>query len=281
MNEIPVFFRDDDVGPLGDPLRRVAELLLEESVPCSFQIVPTRLDDAAARYLRDLKRAHAGLVFLNQHGYRHQQEIGGRQRWSEFAGGRRYEEQLADIRAGRQLLADRLGGAFDAEVFTPPCHKYDANTLRALGELGFGVLSAGVRVDAGARLYYRLGTRLGRISLLGGRVSYHGRRTPCHGLTEVSVCIDVDEDTDLWGRRLAKGPEPLWRELEACLPLLPAIGVMLHHDRYEDASRLATLRTFVRRLKQDPRVQLDTLHGIAARCAPARSDAAAGLTCTR
>jgi len=269
MNEITVFFRDDDVGPLEDPLRRVMDLLLEESVPCSYQIVPTRLDPAAARWLCDRKREHAGLVFLNQHGYRHQQDLRGRQRWSEFAGGRAYEEQLADIRAGRELLRGELGHAFDADVFTPPCHKYDATTLRALRELGFRTLSAGVRVDAAARLYYRLGGALGRISLLGGRVSYHGRPTPGGGLTEVSVCIDVDEDQDLRRRKLVKDDGRLWRELETCSAVLPAVGVMLHHARYDDEDRLATLRRFVRRLKQHPRVRFDTLPAVAAACLPA------------
>jgi hypothetical protein len=266
MDEITVFIRDDDVGPLEDPLRRVMDLLLEESVPCSYQIVPTRLDDAAARWLCERKRAHAGLVFLNQHGYRHEQDLGGRRRWSEFAGSRRYEEQLADIRAGRDLLRSRLGEAFDADVFTPPCHKYDAATLRALRELGFRILSAGVRVDAAARLYYRLGDALGRISLLGRRVSYHGRQTPGSGLTEVSVCIDVDEDMDLGGRKLVKDEERLWHEFEVCSAILPAVGVMLHHARYQDEVRLATLRHFVRRLKQHPRVRFDSLPAVAARC---------------
>jgi hypothetical protein len=39
---------------------------------------------------------------------------------------------------------------------------------------------------------YTAGRMLGRVSLLGKRVSYHGSRTPGARLSEVSVCIDVE-----------------------------------------------------------------------------------------
>ena len=58
------------------------------------------------------------------------------------------------------------------------------------------MLSAGVRTDPASRLYYFVGHLLGRVELLGKRVSYHQRVTPEKRLTEVSVVIDVHEDQD-------------------------------------------------------------------------------------
>lgn len=69
---------------------------------------------------------------------------------------------------------------------------HDAATVEALGELGFATLPAGVKVDPMSSFDYTAGRMLGRVSLLGKRVSYHGSRTPGARLSEVSVCIDVE-----------------------------------------------------------------------------------------
>jgi len=268
-DEIAVFFRDDDVGPLSEPLRAVMALLLEESVACSYQVVPMRLTAESASHARRLKQAHGPLVYFHQHGLRHRQEVRGRTRWSEFAAGRPYQQQRADIREGRRRLEDGLAEALDPHVFTPPCHQYDTTTLRVLEETGFRTLSAGVRVGPAARAYYGLGRWLGRVSLLGGHVSYHGASPPGTRLTEISVCIDVDEAVDRLGRKLVKDADRLWLEFEACAARLASVGVMLHHERYAEDGRLETLRRFVRRLKRDPRVRMVALPDLAA-APPAR-----------
>lgn len=257
-----VFFRDDDLGELTTALRTVVELLVEEGVPCSYQVVPRFLTEEAARFAGDVRAANPGLVFLNQHGLNHEQTIGGEHRYSEFDGGRPYAEQKRDIEQGRDQLRAMLGEHFDDHLFTPPCHKYDDTTVQVLGDLGFRVLSAGVKVDAVSRLYYGVGRALGRISLLGKRVSYHGRATPVAGVREISVSIDVDEDVDSAGNKLEKSCDQLWAEFETCRAQLPAVGVMLHHQKCE-GTRPATLRAFVQRLKADPKVELTTLDALA------------------
>lgn len=257
-----VFFRDDDVGELAQPLRDVVELLIEEGVPCNYQVVPKFLDAAGASYMMDAQREHPDLVILNQHGLRHEQTIDGEQRYSEFDGHRSYDEQRQDIEQGREILQDRLGECFDGSIFTPPCHKYDDATVEALATLGFSVLSAGVKTDAVSSIYYTLGRALGRVSLLGKRVSYHGRKTPGSRLAEVSVCIDVDEDIDAAGNKIEKSVDDLWREFETCRARLPVVGVMLHHGKCE-GQRVATLRAFVERLKAQPDVEFYTINTLA------------------
>ncbi len=261
-----VFFRDDDVGELTGPLRTVVEILTAEGVPCSYQVVPSFLTEEAARWIGGVRAEHPDLVFLNQHGFRHEQTIGGEHRYSEFDGGRPYEEQKRDIEEGRVVLRDMLGEHFDAHLFTPPCHKYDDTTVSILGELGFRVLSAGVKVDAISRVYYGLGRALGRVSLLGKRVSYHGQATPIAGVCEVSVCIDVDEDVDAAGEKIEKSCDDLWAEFERCRAALPVVGVMLHHQKCEGA-RPETLREFIERLKADPDVEFASLDAIAEQAA--------------
>jgi hypothetical protein len=259
MAETIVFFRDDDVGEMTASLHFVMQTLIDKQIPCHYQVVPAYLDPPGAEALRDLQRAHPALVHLNQHGLRHSQEIGGVRVATEFAGGRPFEEQLRDIRAGRAQLMEALGDSFSPDVFTPPCHKYDRATLRALGDLGFRTLSAGVRSDVAAQAYYAIGRRLGRVEMLGKRVSYHLRRTPDRRLREVSVALDMHEELDPSGRRVDKSADRLWAEFDAIRARLPVLGVMLHHQACDSEESERALLGFTTRLADDPDVRVASI----------------------
>lgn len=259
MAETLVFFRDDDVGALTDPLRFHLDLLIEFGVPCHYQVVPAYLDADCAGELRRRKAAHPGLVHFNQHGLDHEQTVNGRVEYAEFAFGRSFEDQRRAIAEGRDQLAQQLGEAFSPDVFTPPCHKYDGATLRALGDLGFTVLSAGLRTDWPARVYYRVGRALGRVELLGKRVSYHRRFTPEARLAEVSVVVDAHEAVDGRGVRLEKTANDLWADFQAARRSLDAVGIMTHHQACETPAKQTALRTFLERLASDPSVRFGDL----------------------
>jgi peptidoglycan/xylan/chitin deacetylase (PgdA/CDA1 family) len=83
-----------------------------------------------------------GAIEVGLHGYAHQ--TNSAQRMSEFAG-LDYGEQIERLRAGRALLEDLTGAS--VTLFIPPWNTYDQTTLRALGDLGFGTLSAEMRGD--------------------------------------------------------------------------------------------------------------------------------------
>lgn len=263
VRETKVFFRDDDVGAWTDPLRFHVELMIEYTVPCHYLVVPAYLDDTCARALRDLKQRAPALVHFNQHGFTHEQQVGGEIVYSEFAGGRPYADQRADIEKGRDQLAERLGEAFEGDVFTPPCHKYDEVTLEALRDLGFDTLSAGIRVDPVSRLYYGIGRALRRVDWLGKRVSYHCEVVPRTGLNEVSATIDSHEDVDEQGVRVEKTADQLWAEFEGARRHLDVVGIMNHHQACETPEKQAALRTFVARLAADPSVRFADLLDLA------------------
>jgi len=252
--ETLVFLRDDDVGEWTAALEHLVGLLLELGIPCHYQVVPRYLDADTAGKIRRLKGGDPELVHFNQHGLNHEQQLDGRSVYSEFAGGRPIEDQRADIAEGRDRLADALGEAFSSDVFTPPCHKYDHNTLRVLQEAGFEALSAGVRVDFASRLYYGLGRRLGRVEFLGKRVSYHGCSTPVSGIREVSASIDIHEGQDAAGNRIDKTLEDLRREFSVSRGRLRAVGLMMHHEACDTEEKRRVLRLFLQELLADPTV---------------------------
>lgn len=262
MRETIVFFRDDDVGELTDAMRFHFDVLLKHEIPCAYQVVPNYLDDECAREIRRLFNLHPGLAHFNQHGLYHEQELAGARVHSEFAGGRSYAYQLRDIKTGRDLLADRLGSAFEADVFTPPCHKYDRETLRALATLGFKTLSAGVRIDRASRLFYDVGRLFGRVELYGRRVSYHQRFTPERRVAEVSVVIDVHQQRDASNKPVDKSADHLWQEFSAAREVLPAVGVMTHHHRIDSAEHREAFSVFTERLAKDPGVRFASLRDL-------------------
>ncbi len=264
MRPVTVFFRDDDMGGVTGPLLAVMRLLRELGVPCNYQVVPAYLSEEVAALARAERAKAPDLVHFNQHGLRHKQVIGGREEFSEFDGGRGLDDQRRDIEAGRRVLERMLGADFDGRIFTPPCHKYDEATLRALEDVGVEVLSAGVRTGRGARCYYRVGGLLRRVAFLGKRVSYHGRRIPRTTLVEVSACIDVDMH---YGAEVERGLDDLWREFEHCRTRLDVVGVMLHHACYTRESKVVTLRRFVERLQADPGVTFRSIQDVAAAAA--------------
>ena len=261
--ETIVFFRDDDVGEITDPLSAFFDVMLDAGVPCAYQVVPDYLDEKSALELRRLKSAHKDLLEFNQHGLHHEQILNGEPTYSEFAGGRSHADQLKDIREGRHFLLEHLGEAFSGDVFTPPCHKYDAQTLRALGDLGFTTLSAGVRVDWPSRAYYGVGRALSKIEWLGKRVSYHQRPTPDARVVEISCAIDVHMDEDDQGQRIEKSLDMLWEEFEVARTAGIAVGIMTHHQVCDTETRQAIYREFVSRLVAEPTVQITSLRRLA------------------
>jgi hypothetical protein len=241
------FFRADDVGEWTEELDAVTALFVELEVPVNYQVIPVRLDEASAARLRDLHARHPSLVHLNQHGYRHEQVIGGEHRWSEFAGGRPYEEQRADIAAGKELLAKLLGDAAELDVFTPPQHKYDRETLRALADEDFRIVSASYRPDLGARAGYAVGSALGRTTVLGRAVSQHGRVRTDVPLLELSVSVLLDDAV-----RVSGGVDRWLTAFEEARSRTDAVGLMLHHAVYDDVASLGEL---VLRLRERPDVE--------------------------
>lgn len=257
-----VFLRNDDVGDRTPALEAVSRLLAETGVPVSHQVIPILLTDAAVAYLLERRHAAAEKVFLHQHGYRHEQVVNGEQRWTEFAGRRPLPEQVEVIAAGRDVMERRLGDAVGHAVFTPPSHKYDENTVRALQQLGFTVLSAAFYTQPRAQVYYALGRAAHRVTLLGHRVSHHGRRIPGSTLVEVSISVDLDQAAS------APGPQDavaaVRSDFERARHRTDVVGLMMHHDRFREPDQQANLRAVLEDIAADPQVELTTLEAAAA-----------------
>jgi hypothetical protein len=182
--------------------------------------------------------------------------------WFEYSGNRPYEDQRESIQTGQRILRGKLGSCFDDRVFTPPGHKYDENTLRALEALGFEILSASSYTSPQARLYYGFGKLLQRTTLLGKRISYNGQWLPGHRLREISVALDVDMSKDLRGNPIVKTSSDLIREFEQAGRNTRVVGIVTHHGGY-DRQKLETLGEFVAHLRSMPGLSFRLIEDVA------------------
>lgn len=153
MTQARFIFRWDDISPFQDVHRfhRLKDLFVQYHIPAVLGVIPDNRDESIrfnpageATFVDDLKELEKAGWEIAMHGYRHikQTEDGGflrLNRASEFAG-RQYDDQAADIRQGKKLLADY---GFDPVTFIAPWHSYDRSTLQALAENGFKAFSDG------------------------------------------------------------------------------------------------------------------------------------------
>lgn len=221
---VNVFFRDDDVDEDEPSLRALLALFSALETPINLQIIPALLTDEAVQLLREAQVQRPDLIELNQHGWRHiNHEVEGRK--CEFGASRSFDDQLADIAQGREVLEQAFGNAF-SPVFTPPWNRCTQDTYRALDKLGFRALS----------------------QLQGGHsvASYKFR--------ELSVTLDLFR----WkGGAVMKSSEEFIAELTAQLRELNLVGIMLHHKVMGDAA-LTLLQMVISELRCSEAIRFHT-----------------------
>jgi predicted deacetylase len=148
--------RWDDISPFQDEGKFFAliDLFTKHNIPAVLGVVPDNQDEiikvgriAENRYIETLQGLSQSGWEIALHGFRHRRHtpdsgILGLNSSSEFAG-RPYEDQLADLRQGKRQLEEN---GFEIQTFVPPWHSYDENTLKALIESSFEVLSDGLHL---------------------------------------------------------------------------------------------------------------------------------------
>jgi predicted deacetylase len=258
MDEPTLFLRDDDVGPRNAAIERFVEIFLSRLIPVSYQIIPARLTADSADWLAALAARHPGLIEFGQHGHTHEMTVRGRRQWYEFGPERDRAEQRSVIAAGRARLAELLGAAWAGRLFTPPRHRYDRNTLRALADEGFGILSASFYPGLAHQLAYRAGVALGRTNWGRGGVSHHGSIRPEAPLLELSIAVAVDH-----GAPVERRVDDVLAEIDRARRASPIVGLMFHHQAWARPGGADFLEALADRLATLPGARVATIGAIA------------------
>jgi peptidoglycan/xylan/chitin deacetylase (PgdA/CDA1 family) len=166
--EKPVYvvFRYDDyaANSVTAAELKIMEAFRKHDIPITFGVIPFKVagdvEDPAPRDLLQLDSVKAemlrtgyleGTLDISMHGYSHQ--TNSPDYLSEFAH-LDYRDQVNRLSEGKEYLEDLTGAR--VITFLPPWNTYDMNTLAALEESGFTVLSANKKglVAEGSALHY-------------------------------------------------------------------------------------------------------------------------------
>jgi hypothetical protein len=251
-----IFIRDDDVGALTPELRFFFQLFYERELPVSYQLIPEQFTAECAEFLLDARQRRPDLVEFGQHGLRHQMIVRGKLEFYEFGPERSLDQQRKDITEGRDILRKRLGDA-PVPVFTPPRHRYDRNTLKALSGHDFSIFSASSYLKRRHRLAYGVGRAVGLSSVRARGVPYHGRKRPDCGLHELSIAVAADD-----GAKPVGTPQAVLSDLSQACAREAAVGVMFHHQVYRDADGEMQLRALADGLQAIGATRFRTMCGL-------------------
>ncbi len=160
QSKIKMIFRYDDY--LLKPSRisdSVLYFFQKNDIPLCIAIIPFNKNDSLiygydSAKINDLKeRIQRKEIEVALHGYNHVNEsktsFFRKKMYSEFAGVN-YETQYEKIAKGKKALDSLL--QINTDIFVPPFNTYDKNTLKALADLNFKILSANMRGTSGNNL---------------------------------------------------------------------------------------------------------------------------------
>lgn len=149
---VNVIFRYDDysANSVTDAELKIMEAFRKHGIPITFGVIPFKVpgdpEDPTPRDLIPLDSVKGdilrtgyeeGILEISMHGYSHQ--TNSPEYLSEFAN-LDYNGQIQKLSAGKKYLEDITGAR--VTTFLPPWNTYDLNTLSALEETGFTILSA-------------------------------------------------------------------------------------------------------------------------------------------
>jgi len=128
-----IFIRDDDVFKISDKFLKFNDILEKNAVPCMYAVIPGLLEKDCISFL--LEKFQTSLITIAQHGYLHR-NYGDEKNKYEFGPSRSYNQQFDDIKEGYEIMRNAFGECFN-DVFVPPWHFHDDNTIKVINNLGF------------------------------------------------------------------------------------------------------------------------------------------------
>jgi hypothetical protein len=151
-----LFIRNDDVWTLDQSFRAFFDLMLGQKIPVVYGVIPAKLQEDAARFLRRAKEKDPELLDIVQHGYAHVNHApAGDHHKYEFGETRTYAEQYEDIAKGMQIMRHAFGESL-TPGFIPPYHSDDASTIDAIEALGIPLYSSRLKVPRPAKKFIEI-----------------------------------------------------------------------------------------------------------------------------
>lgn len=253
-----LFFRNDDVrGVLDETLIYLTDRLLENGLPITHAVEPVNVTPEVVGWLLDRKKQFPDRLEIIQHGLSHTRHV--RLPPGEFGKGRTFEEQLADIQHGYALMQKWFDGYW-FQAFSFPFGGYNRDTLKALEQTRYRVISTGIRLTGKRLLFNAAGQLLRQKHLLERNIVYSGP-VPGYCLTEFPVILNhtmrqIDEN-----HAEQKKAEQLMAEWRKLSPHWDRVGILTHH-RFICRADIDELVRFIQQIRAVD-VKFTTLEGLS------------------
>ncbi len=217
-----IFLRDDDVFSFQEPSFRWFWKIAESmDIPVMYAVIPGKLDEDTAKVLLDKKRASPSKIDIAQHGYMHINHNPDIYPKYEFGPSRSKGAQKRDLLEGMKIMELSFGPDLP-RIFVPPFDGFDIVTLEVAEELGIEIFSA----DS-----YIIGQKYKFLNL--------PYRFAINDYAEDGTPIPVSFETMLKRYRLYY------------LSNYKVIGILLHHQAYQDPSSRRDLALFLKFLVKE------------------------------
>ena len=194
-----IFFRNDDIrGVLDDSLVYLTESLLAANLCISHAVEPANVSKSVAKWLLELKKEYPKQIEIIQHGLDH--TIKTKSVKGEFGGYRNYIDQYADIKRGSNIMSE-LFGDYWFRTFSFPFGTYNKETLLALNDLNYLVITTGVRWTFKRKILNSMGILLRKKHLMGKNIVYNTSIPPGYSFLEIPIVINNTKDSFIrWHR---------------------------------------------------------------------------------
>lgn len=127
------WWRDDDLEAPSPALDRLLELRAD--APIALAVIPKSAKESLA-----VRLGECPALDILQHGFAHANHSRAGEKKSEFGAHRPATEAIAELSAGRQILADMFGDRF-LPVLAPPWNRISGALAERLGDAGLVALS--------------------------------------------------------------------------------------------------------------------------------------------
>lgn len=216
-----VFFRDDDVAELNAKLIKLIDVFVSYGVPLHLAVIPQKLTRECRDFLKEKIKVCRGLLEIGQHGFVHKDCSGLTDNFGkyEFGEHRSSEQQKEDILQGKELLEKYFEQKIN--IFTPPWHAFDRNTLEILEEMKFLGISSGRKKNA---------------------------LIDQSGLKDFSIDVDFNKRNS-GGRWFTEDSAEIIRKVAAADGL--KMGILLHHNAFNEPDDFLKLEKLLGFLKKN------------------------------
>lgn len=222
-----IFFRNDDVrDSLDNSLIELTRLFISNKVPVAHAVEPANVSLEVVKWLLQKKTDHPDFIEIIQHGFNH--NIENQPIKMEFGGKRGYEDQLIDVKKGAELMNIYFGNLW-SPVFTFPYGTYNRNSLKAISDCDFKVLSSKIKFSGKARLKNFAGRTLGIDNFFGKHINYHPGLRKNYGFREISVSANLIKSYTAYDTAIHYNLEEIIDQILLAGKYTDIIGILLHH----------------------------------------------------